>query len=54
MRRAYGRMFVEALFGHRTDMKLTRPEPRSASMMLMVFGFVLVLVVLLVIGVVIL
>jgi hypothetical protein len=35
-------------------MKLTRPEPRAASMMLMVFGFLLVLAALLVIGVVIL
>jgi hypothetical protein len=35
-------------------MKLTRPEPGSASMMLMVFAFIAVLAVLLIIGVVVL
>jgi hypothetical protein len=32
-------------------MKLTRPEPGSASMVLMVLGFIAVLAVLLIIGV---
>ncbi len=35
-------------------MKVTRPDARSASLMLMVFGFLLVLAVLLIVGVVIL